>query len=96
MSGAKIAPCLLAQAVTHLPLCLRQGDGMVRSRLAFLWYSLNPLFCEWARLCLRLELFMGKFSLSFLPSLWLSHSLGYYLTLAPSDYPQGIQAQFLP
>ena len=64
MSGAKIAPCLLAQAVTHLPLCLRQGDGMVRSRLAFLWYSLNPLFCEWARLCLRLELFMGKFSLS--------------------------------
>ena len=64
ISGAKIAPCLPAQAVTHLPLCLRQGDGMVRSKLAVLWYSLNPLFCEWARLCLRLDLFMGKFSLS--------------------------------
>ena len=32
---------------------------------------------------------MGKFSLSLslFFSLWLSHSLGYYLMLAPSDYP---------
>ena len=28
--------------------------------------------------------------------LWLSHSLGCYLTLAPSDCLQGIQAQSLP
>ena len=64
--GAKIAaaPCLLALAVTHLPLYLQQGEGLACSRLALLWYSLNPLFCKWARLCLRLELFMGKFSLS--------------------------------
>ena len=37
---------------------------------------------------------MWKSSLSlFFPlKLWLSHSLGCYLTLAPSDCPQGIQA----
>ena len=47
------------------------GDGPVRSRLALLWYSLSPLFCEQAWQCLRLELFMRKFSLSsfFPPSL---------------------------
>ena len=49
-SGAKVAPCVLALAVAHLSLCLQQGEGMVHSRLALLWYSLNPLFCEWARL----------------------------------------------
>ena len=27
ISGAEIAPCLLALAVTHLPLCLWQGMG---------------------------------------------------------------------
>ena len=27
VSGAKIAPCLLALAVAHLTLCLRQGEG---------------------------------------------------------------------
>ena len=99
VSGAEIVLCLLALAVTHLPLYLQQGEGLVCSRLALLWYSLNPLFCKWARLCLRLELFMGKFSLSlslFFFSLWLSHSLGCYLRLAPSDCPQGIQAQSLP
>ena len=75
------APRLLALPVAHLPLCLWQGDGPVCSQLALLWYSLNPLFCEPARLCLRLELFMGKFSLaltlslSFLFSLFLSLSL---------------------
>ena len=80
------------------------GDGLVCSWLALLWYLLNPLFCEQAwvrRLCLRLELFTGKFSLSlffffFFPSLWLSHSLCCCLMLAPSDCPQGIQAQSLP
>ena len=99
VSGAEIVLCLLALAVTHLPLYLQQGEGLACSRLALLWYSLNPLFCKWARLCLRLELLMGKFSLSlslFFFSLWLSHSLGCYLMLAPSDCPQGIQARFLP
>ena len=98
ISGAEIAPRLPALAVTHLPLCLQEGDGLVFSQLALRWYSLSPLFCEWARLCLRLELFPGKFSLSliFFPSLWLSHSLGCYLTLASSDCPQGIQFWSLP
>ena len=64
ISGAEISPCLPALAVTRLPLCLWWGNGPVRSWLALLWYSLNPLFCEQAQLCLRLELFMGKFSLS--------------------------------
>ena len=62
------------------------------SRLALLWYSLNPLFCELARL--PLEPFAGKFSLSFF--LWQSHCLNCYLMLAPSDCPQGFQVQALP
>ena len=36
------------------------------------------------------------FPLFFFPFLWLSHLLGCYITLAPSDFPQGLQAQFLP
>ena len=76
-SGAEIAPCLLVLAVTHLPLCLQQGHGPVCNRLTLLWYSLNPLFCEWARLCLRWKLFRGKFSLSLsLFSLWLPPQFG--------------------
>ena len=82
ISGAKTSPCLLAQAVVHLPLCLWQGDRLVHSRLALLWYSLNPLFCEWARLCLRLELFMGKFSLSLSLSLSLYLSISLFFSLA--------------
>ena len=50
ISGAKIAPCLLALAVTHLPLCLWWGKEPVRSQLALLWYLLNPLFYDPARL----------------------------------------------
>ena len=96
VSGAEVASCLLALSVACLPLA---GDGLVRCRLALLWYSLSPLFCERAQQYLRLELFVGKFSLSlslFLFSLCLSNSLGYYLMLASSDCPQGIQFQSLP
>ena len=75
MSGAVIAPCLLALAVAHLPLCLWRGDRPVHSRLSLLWYLLNPLFCEQARLCVRLELFTGKFSLPL--SLFLFSLSGY-------------------
>ena len=90
VSGAKIAPCLLALAVAHRPPCLWWGDGLVRSQLALLWYSLSPLFCEQARL--RVSTFPRKVLFFFFLSLWLSHSLGCYLMLAPSDCPQGIQA----
>ena len=94
ISGAEIAPHLLALAVACLPVCLQQGEGLVCSLLALLWYSLNPLFCEWARLCLIA--FHGKVLslglLFFFSYLWLSHSLSCYLTLAPLDCPQGIQA----
>ena len=34
ISGAEIAPRLPALAVTHLPLCLQEGDGLVFSQLA--------------------------------------------------------------
>ena len=89
VSGAEIASCLPALAIASLPLCLRWGEGPIRSRLVLLGYSLSPLFCEWAKLCLRA--FCGEIlSLSLFFSLWLSHSLGCYLTLAPSDCPQGI------
>ena len=64
ISGAEVASRLLALAVARLPLCLQQGDGLVLSQLALIWYSLSPLFCEWAWQCLRLELFTGKVSLS--------------------------------
>ena len=76
ISGAEISSHLPDLAVTCLALCLWQGDGPVHSKLAFLWYSLNPLFYEPARLCLRFELFAGKLSLSlsffFSLSLWLT------------------------
>ena len=47
------------------------------------------------------RVFPGKCSLAlsflfFFPSLWLSHRLGFYITLAPSDCPQGLQAQSFP
>ena len=55
----------LSSSGCHPPASLPlMGVGPVRSRLALLWYSLSPLFCEWAWQCLRLELFMGKFSLA--------------------------------
>ena len=91
VSGAEIAaaPCLLALTGACLPLCLGVGEKEpVWSRLALLWYLLNCLFCEWARLQIKLEPFVGKFSLFlFFFPLLPSHSLGCYLMLAPSDYP---------
>ena len=79
----------------HSPASLPPTEGReqraVHSRLALLWYCLSPLFCEQHRLCFKA--FCGKV-LFF--SLWQSHSLGCYLRLAPSDCPQGIQAQSLP
>ena len=44
-----------------LPLA---GRWAVHTWLALLWYSLNPLFCEQAQLCVSLELLTGKISLS--------------------------------
>ena len=41
------------------------SGGGACMQLALLWCSLNPLFCEQARLCVSLESFMRKFSLSF-------------------------------
>ena len=46
LSGAKFAPFLL-WLVPACPLCPVR-DGLVCSRLALLWYSLSPLFCEQA------------------------------------------------
>ena len=81
-----------------LPLCLWWGDGLVHRRLTLLWYSLNSLFCECSRLPFRLELFMGKLSLSlfFLLSLaipqfgLLSHvsSLIVLRAFSPGPYPK--------
>ena len=48
------------------------GDGTVCNLLSLLWYSLSPLFCEQAQECLRLELYMRKFSLSLFFSLSLA------------------------
>ena len=94
VSGAEIASCLPALAIASLPLCLRWGEGPIRSRLVLLWYSLSPLFCEWAWQCLRLELFTGKFSLSlsfFLsgyPTVWVAVSR-WLPRVALSAFPPG-------
>ena len=80
VSGVETAPCLPALAIACLPLCLRWGDGLVCSQLALLWCLCNPLFCEWASLRLRLELFAGKYSLSLFfslsgyPTVWVAVS----------------------
>ena len=97
VSGAEIAPCLLALAVACLPLYHQQGDGQVHSWVAPLWYLLNTLFCEQAGLCPRSELFTGKFSLSlfflvgvlsYISSLRLSSECsGLVLTLSMQPTP---------
>ena len=81
-SGAKIALCLTTLAVARLPLCLQWGNGPVHSWLAPLWYSLSPLYCEQARLHLRLELFTGKFSLSLFCFLSLSLAIPRFWLLS--------------
>ena len=59
LSGAEIAPFRLwLPPPASLSLV---GDESVHSQLALLWCSLSPLFCEWARKCLRLGLFTGYF-----------------------------------
>ena len=68
ISGAETiaAPCLLALAPQACLYVSRWG-GDSTQWLASFWYSLNPLFCEWARLCFKA--FHGKvLSLSFFPS----------------------------
>ena len=106
VSGAKIpaAPCLAILAVAQLPLCLCRGRALCGSCLSLLCYLLNLLFCEHARgHRMELEPLVGKdlvlccvfvFVFVFVWFLW--HGLGCYLTLAPSDCPQGIQDQSLP
>ena len=80
LSGAEIAPHPPALAFTPLPLCLQQEEVPVHSWLTLLWYSLSPLFCDQAQQCLRLELFVGKFSLSLFfslsgyPTVWVAIS----------------------
>ena len=99
VSGAEITPCLPVLAVAHLPLCLQRWDGQVHGWLALLWYSLSPSFCELVRLCLRLELFVGMFSLSltlfFFSSLWRSHCFGCYLTVSSLRLSSGLSGPVL-
>ena len=82
VSGAEIgvAPCLPSGSGCHPPASLPSaaGEGPVCSRPALLWYSLNPLFFERARLCIRLEPFVGEFfvfSLPGYPTIWVVSSL---------------------
>ena len=90
---------ILAFQLCHSPASLHpRREGPICSRLALLLYLLNPLSCEHARSHrVTIEPFTGKvfFFFPFL-SLWWSHGLGCYLTLTPSDCPQGIQTWSLP
>jgi len=72
VSGLRLPPVFWLWLFAHLPLCLWRGEGPVCSQLALLWYLLNPLFCEWAWLHIRLEPFTRKFSLSFFFSVSLA------------------------
>ena len=78
ISGAKVAPRLPALAVACLSLCLLWGRGAGQQPGALLWHSLNPLFCERARMWLRLELFFLSLSLFFplsvCPTVWVAIS----------------------
>ena len=69
------------------------GEGPVCRRLAFLWCSLNPLFCERARLHIRLEPFAGKFSLSL--SFFLSAYPTVWVAVSPK-FPQIVLRAFRP
>ena len=55
------------------------GRQLASSPLVFA----QSFVCEQDWQCLRLELFVGKSSLSLFSSLWLFHSLGCYLMLGP-------------
>ena len=79
ISVAEISPCLQALAVACPPLCLWWWEGSVHSWLTLLWYSLSALLCEWARQCIRLESFVGKFWVFFFflffsgyPTVWVA------------------------
>ena len=50
------------------------GVGPVCSQLALPWYSLNPLFCEQARLCISLSQESSLFSLSLAVPVWAAVS----------------------
>ena len=72
------------------------GHGPVRSQLALLWYSVSPLFCERAWQCPRLELFVGKFSLSLsLFSLAIAQS-GLLSHVSSLRLPSGHSGPVLP
>ena len=82
------APYLPALAVAPLPLCLWWGRAVCTQSASSPLVFAQSLFCEWARLRVSsLLTFVGKFSLSlFFFPLWQPHSLGCYLTLAPSGH----------
>ena len=80
VSGAKIAPCPPTLAVTPLPLCLQRVEELVRSQLAVLWYSLNPLFCEQARL--HITAFHGKVLSFFFFFFFLSGDLTVWVAIS--------------
>ena len=77
---------LLVLAATHLPLCLWGVRPLNSTQLALLWYSLQS-FILWA--CQGspwgIKVLWERFFFFFSLSLWLSHSSGWYVTLAPWD-----------
>ena len=79
----------------RLPASLPPAGGGTCPQLASSPLVFTQFFVLWAGQVVPYS-FSRESSLSLFPSLWLSHSLGCYLTLAPSDCPQGIQAQSLP
>ena len=73
------------------------GKELVCSLLALLCHSLNPLFCERAKLRVRLEPFVGKFSFLQLRldmySVGLFVCLFFLLVMLPSGEGNGTPLQ---
>ena len=94
------ASCLPVLAAACLPLCLQQGEGPVHGWPALLWYSLNLLFCEQARLCLRAfrgnVLALSFFSLAMPQFVLLSHVSSLRLSSGHSGPVLTLSMQLMP
>ena len=88
VSGAKFAPF-----TSPLPPASSRGWADPQPASSSL-ELLSPFVLRTGQQCIRLAL--ARFSPVNFLSLLLSHSLSCYLTLAPSDCPQDIQARSLP
>ena len=97
--GQDYSSPLYSSSGCHTITSLPPGkEGHKWQKLSLLWFSLGHNICSVSSpgvTMQHLSLPAGKVLWLSL-SLWCSHGLGYCVTLASSDCPQGIQIQSLP